>query len=66
MKRKSNILYLSSNEKNVEKKVSTELEEKGVVVVENFITQKQCDELMMQLNLLAPNTRVNILEQWAM
>ena len=47
MKRKSNILYLSSNEKNVEKKVSTELEEKGVVVVENFITQKQCDELMM-------------------
>ena len=34
MKRKSNILYLSSNEKNVEKKVSTELEEKGVVVVE--------------------------------
>ena len=63
MKRKSNILYLSSNEKNVEKKVSTELEEKGVVVVENFITQKQCDELMMQLNLLAPNTRVNILEQ---
>ena len=38
MKRKSNILYLSSNEENVEKKVSTELEEKGVVVVENFIT----------------------------
>ena len=47
MKRKSKILYLSSNERNVEKKVSTELEEKGVVVVENFITQKQCDELMM-------------------
>ena len=47
MKRKPNILYLSSDEKKLIKKVSTELEEKGVVVVENFISKKQCDELML-------------------
>ena len=47
MKYKPNIAYLSSSENNIVKKVSAELNEKGVVVVENFITQKQCDELMM-------------------